>query len=321
MRNWRRCPAIYGNSDVSTPELSRVSVRDLSVQRFLTEYVRQNQPVVVTGSLDSWNIESMWTPAALESLFGEETVQVYNNYFDLQTLMPLAEYLARNFGHSSSSRDADLPYVRWYTKLRDVEFCWADEVFLRLQDRWCLPEFLPGTDYALPFVRPGRAANPVSDPFPAKALFIAPLGARTSLHVDPWASCAVLCQLYGRKRWYLYSPDQASYLQNEFGVVDVTRPDRSKFPAFDRAQLTATSALKPGEVIYVPHGWFHQVECESDSVSLTWNFVHRETVESFLHWLRRDRISELDLSMLRFFYALPCSDEVAKDVSMLLQEA
>lgn len=300
------------------PEVPRVSGGELSEQRFLAEYVLPNRPVVVTGALASWHVTSNWTPGILEQRFGEESVQVYNNYFDLQSLMPLKQYLSRYFGNSYIRDDHALPYVRWYTKLRDVEFCWADRAFMQLRDQWSLPKFLPDRDYVLPYTSPGTTISPVSDYFPAKGLFISPRGARTSLHVDPWGSCAVLCQVYGRKSWYLYAPDQAEYLRNEFGTVDVTRPDRSKFGAFDRAQLTASCVLQPGEVIYIPHGWYHQVECDSDSISLTWNFVHRTTASSLLYWLEERPLSESDHSVLRFFYGLPRGSDCARHVQSLI---
>lgn len=303
---------------MNSPQVPRVAVGELSVQRFLMEYVHPNRPLIVTGALESWDVGNKWTPTMLERRFGNESVQVYDNYFELQAITPLKQYLSQYFGKPTYADDRLLPYVRWYTKLRDVPFCWADEIFAQLNSEWHLPTFLPDVDYVLPLS--AGTTNPVTDPFPAKGLFISPRGARTSLHVDPWGSCATLCQLYGSKRWYLYAPDQTKYLRNEFGVVDVTRPDLKRFPAFSCAQLTAACTLTAGEVIYIPHGWYHQVECDSDSVSLTWNFVHRSTVASFITWLEGKPLSEFDQSVLRFFYALPYGGDVAAKVLALIQD-
>src|SRR3569833_2907397 len=94
---------------------------------------------------------------------------------------------------------ASLPYVRRYTQMREVRYFWDDEIFAKLRNL----SFIPKTDYILPYTVPGVVVSPVTAHFPAKGLFISPRGARTSLHVDPWGSCAILCQLYGSKRWYL----------------------------------------------------------------------------------------------------------------------
>ena len=299
--------------------ITRVSARELSAQRFLADYVRQNQPVVVTGALESWWRESDWAPGALGQRFGDELAQVYNNYFDILTTMPLKRYLSRYFSGSGSGKDAIVPYIRWYTKLHDGQLCWADDIFSRLSNQWCAPSFVPSRDYLLPYTASQVITNPLTDRFPAKGLFISPRGARTSLHVDPWGSCAILCQLYGYKRWYLYAPDQAAYLGNSFGVVDVTRPDMKKFPEFPRATLTLDCVLAPGEAIYVPNGWFHQVECDSDAVSVTWNFVHCARASAMIEWLQNGRLSGVDQSILGFFYDLPRGADAAAEVLTRIQ--
>ena len=300
-------------------EVPKLPVSELSEEKFLTDYVARNQPLIVTGALEDWDIPHVWTPRALEKRFGDQLVQVYDNYFTLQSIMPLRQYLADNFGRETVNT-GKLPYVRWYTKLREVEFCWADDTFNQLKDQWMAPTFLPDSKYLLPHTSEDEKISPVTDLFPAKGLFISPRGARTSLHVDPWGSCAVLCQLYGTKRWYFYGPEQAQYLQNESGTVDVTRPDMRKFPSFSMARLFATCRLGPGDVVYIPHGWFHQVECESDSVSLTWNFVHRTTQASFVAWLTDGCLSEFDESVLRFFYRIAPGRRVVDDVLARLQD-
>lgn len=300
-------------------EVATIEVTHLSVQGFLTDYVARNRPVVVSGSLRSWNLAENWTPSHLESRFGDQIVPVYNNYFDLQTIVPLKQFFADNFGQNTVNANTP-PYVRWYTKQFDLDFCWADDPFAKLREHWSPLSFLPTDSYVLPYAPAGRHLTPVTDYFPAKGLFISPRGARTSLHYDPWESCAVLCQLYGAKRCYFYGPEQAKYLQNQFGTVDVTRPDHGRFPLFNMAQLGAVCTLTPGDVMYIPHGWFHQVECESDSVSLTWNFVHRTTISHFVAWLSRGTVSEFDERVLRFFYRLAPGRRVAEEILLRIQD-
>lgn len=304
---------------MSSPQVDRIDASALSKERFLRDYVVQNRPVVVTGAMDLRQIERTWSPALLEKRFGDRDVQVYNNYFDLLTVTSLKSYIAANFGSGNQESVTTPRYVRWYTKLRNVEFCWADDVFSQVREEWMAPSFLPDADYLFPFATPGIRVSPVTHDFPAKGLFISPRGARTSLHVDPWGSCAALCQLYGEKEWYFYAPGQQKFVQNAFGTVDVTRPDFQKFPEFACAQRTAACTLRAGEVIYVPHGWYHQVECVSDSISITWNFVHRTTGSALIGWLQNRRISEFDKSVLRFFYRIPEESDPVNWVLTLIE--
>lgn len=268
---------------VSSLDVTRLPITELPVERFLVEYMQPNRPLIVTGALEDWDISHNWIPEALNGRFGEKLFRGHN------------------------------------LKSRENEFCCANEVLSELRDKWQLPAFLPNTKYLLPFAAIDTTISPVNTDFPAKALLIAHRGARKTLRIEPWASCSVLCQLYGSKRWYFYAPGQRKYLESDFGVVDVTRPDFRKFPAFSLARLAAACTLRAGEVIYVPHGWYHQVECDCDSVSLTWNFVHQTTEAAYVEWLTGSEISELDEGVLQFFYAIPQGDNVVEQVLSVLR--
>jgi Cupin-like domain len=305
---------------MSAYSIPRIHLNDLPVERFLREFSAGNRPVIVTGAMDSWHIEDNWTPAALERVLGNESAQVYNNYFDLQQLMPLNKYFAEYFNRTEAVEDPrKLPYVRWYTKLRDVRFFWADAAFKKLAANWALPAFLPKSDYMLPYAPCEQTVDPTLDHFPAKGLFISPRGGRTSLHLDPWGSCAVLCQLYGRKRWFFYGPDQEKYLRNGAKLVDPTAPDLEMFPDFHKAAVTAECMLEPGETIYVPHGWCHEVHSETDAISLTWNFVHSSTASFLDVWLQGD-LSDFEQSVLRFFYRIDKDQDVRAHVHGLVHQ-
>ncbi len=273
-------------------------VDELDVTRFLDDYVRSNTPVVVTGALSRWRLGDVWTPEHLAERFGHEIVQVYNNYFDFSALMSLRDYLSRYFG-KTAARHRAVPYVRWYTKLRDIDFAWSDDVFLAVRENWDRPSFLPETDYVLPFCPPPRRLNPAEDFFPAKAIFVSGAGARTTLHVDPWGSEAILCQLYGRKTWLLYHPDLAPSLTNGKQLVDPDRPDLVKFPNFRSVRPTYEFTIAAGDTVFVPHGWFHHVKTDTDSISLTWNFVHEMTRDALMTWLASE-LTETDLDIVRF---------------------
>ena len=286
------------------PEVARVRAEVLPVRCFLENYVASNTPVVVTGALRTLDLKEHWTPAALNRQFGKAPVQVYGDGFDLQTVMPLSKYLSQHMGKPVGCSASTPPYARWYSKFREVHFCWADKAFAQLRDAWCLPGFLPQTDYLLPLSPRGALVSPITDYFPAKGLFISPRGSRTCLHVDPWSSCAILLQLYGQKRWYFRAADRAPSLRNQTEVVGVIPSDRECLATSSVERMSKTCLLSEGEAIYVPHGWEHQVECESDSVSVTWNFVHSTTATAFLSWLRQP-LSDFDRSVLAFSYQLP----------------
>ena len=52
----------------------------------------------------------------------------------------------------------------------------------------------------------------------------------------------------------------------------------------------------------MPRGWFHAVRSVTDSISLTWNFVHRTGVPAFLARLNTPRF-KIDADIIDFFFA------------------
>lgn len=275
-------------------------LKDVDQDVFMSDYMVGNRPVIIADALTDWALAERWTPDYFLRNFAEEKVQVYNSYFDLKSVRKLGAFLRERFNQPETR--TNVPYVRWYTKLRDVEFFWADAAFARFSENWAAPYFLPTTDYLFPFAPAPNTIDPTLDHFPARGLFISERGGRTGLHVDPWGSDAVLCQLYGRKTWRMYSPDQAPLLQSEDQVVDLDNPDLSRFPRASEARPTCEFVLEPGDTVYVPHGWYHVAYTDTDSISLTWNFVHRTGADAFLEWLERPR-SKIDDEILRFFFS------------------
>ena len=278
-------------------EIPRVDA--LPVDEFIHRFMEQNTPVVVTGALSDWDLSKVWTPAYFRKEFGSEKAQVYNDYFDFKLLTPLARYLDRYFDQPALPT-SPIPYVRWYSKLRDVKFPWADPVFDRIRNNWRTPSFVPLTDYVLPYAPAPKRLDPVEHLFPARGLFMSGRGGRTGLHVDPWRSDAVLCQVYGTKEWVFYEPWQAEFLQRGDEVVDLEHPDLEKFPGFHQARPRFKFHLRAGEAVYVPRGWFHAVRNETDSISVTWNFVHASTADPFRRW-SQGKLSDIDIGVARLF--------------------
>jgi len=266
----------------------------LANTEFIERYLVGNTPVVVTDAMGSWTL--FRTPAELERRFGAELVQVYNDLFDLTHVIPLKSYLQEWFGKNGEpGGDKPMPYVRWYSKMKDVDFVWADEAFKSFSSEWSLPYFLPSSGYLLPSSVPGRPTTPATDLFPGRGLFISGRGASTRLHRDPWASDAVLCQLCGEKLLRFYRPEQQ--VATTPGMAATAGPPASAEKPW--AEIT----LKPEEVVFIPRGWPHDALSLTDSISLTWNFVHSSTWRWFFKHLASPNASA-ELPVLRFFAKL-----------------
>lgn len=130
-------------------------------------------------------------------------------------------------------------------------------------------------------------------------LMIGKEGYIASLHYDEAEN--FYSQLQGRKRVRLFPPDCWEFLypypiahprdrQSQVtlpqhpGCSILENPlDRISFPLFPKAAMQEMYVdLEPGEILYIPHYWFHQMEALTDNISLSWWFKHviRKTVNA-----------------------------------------
>lgn len=249
-------------------ELERVS--KISQDQFFNDYLISNKPVVVTDAMNSWDL-SKFTPESLIGSHGDEMVQIYDSLFDFKSVNTLGNYVKKYF---NGDNEDIFEYVRWYTKLKNLEFFWADEFFKSIQEYWNHPYFLARESYLLPYTTGNGSANITKVGFPYKGIFISGKNAKTNLHSDPFNSNAILCQLYGEKRIILFHPNQKNFLSDTQGFSKLDEPDMTRFPNFNLAEATYNDVLLPGEIVFFPSGWLHEVTSITDSVSITWNFLH-----------------------------------------------
>lgn len=103
-------------------------------------------------------------------------------------------------------------------------------------------------------------------------LWFGPAGTITPLHHD--TSNILVAQIMGRKRCRLIPASQWQYVYNHAGVfsdVDCEAPDWARHPQF-RNVTVIDAVIQPGELLFVPVGWWHHVRALD--VSMTVSFTH-----------------------------------------------
>lgn len=126
-------------------------------------------------------------------------------------------------------------------------------------------------------------------------VYIGPAGSRTSVHTDVLHSNSWSAQLAGTKKWLLLPPQHAHLVEDANGICNI-----DEFPDQVVSELCHEVVQRPGEIIFVPSGWYHAVENLEDSLSLNVNWIDSASLQrSWNYLLKEYRIAEHFIEDLR----------------------
>jgi LPS sulfotransferase NodH len=231
---------------------------DISRDEFRDRYYAANRPVIIQNLMTDWKAIRAWTPDYLKRVVGSQQVEVM------------------------TGRNRDLNYEMNSHKHR-TQLCFADYIDMvysgivtndyymvannRLLER-------PGAE---PLLKDFTAFPEYLDPTSAGNqcfLWFGPAGTVTPLHHD--TSNILIAQVMGRKRYRLVRPSEWQCVYNSTGVyseVDCENPDLNRHPKFGDATVI-DMVLEPGEVLFMPVGWWHWVRALDISMTVSFtNFV------------------------------------------------
>jgi lysine-specific demethylase 8 len=251
-------------------------------EQFHARYVVLRRPVVMTGIIDSWPALHRWTPDYLDATLGDRRVKVQRLDGDNVTRYELSTLEQVRFGDFIAAIRQDPPARRYYLVIGNIHVV---DNWPRRFDKPVFPELFPDVTI-LPFVDAERLLE--------VNLWVGYSGAVSNLHFDPIDNC--LCMIRGRKHVRLYAPEQWDHmhLPSPFGLenplhspVDAIRPDFERFPKFQEARYQ-DCVLEPGEVLYMPAGYWHHVRSEGFNVAVNlWWKDRRWVLEQLRMPMRR----------------------------------
>ncbi|HEY9793794.1 MAG TPA: cupin-like domain-containing protein [Candidatus Obscuribacterales bacterium] len=239
--------------------------RYLSRAEFLEQYYSANRPVVLCGLMDNWKAMQAWTPQYLKSVCGatEVEIQAGRNTTKLYEIndkphrrqIRFDEYVDMVF-NSQETND-------FYLTARN-EFFHRPGVDSLLRDIEMFPEYL----------QPNNNGDGLF-------FWFGPKGTVTPLHHD--VQNIFMSQVIGRKHVKMIPSSELDLIYNHFSVysqVDVENPDFERFPKFRQATVMDVD-LDPGEVLFIPAGWWHHVRSLDASITISFtNFIFPNDYDS-----------------------------------------
>jgi len=238
----------------AAPDYERVERRShIGKDEFFRRYYLGARPVVVSGLARDWPAMERWQPHSLAERFGELEVEIQAGRDDdpdyevnsvaLRRRVRFADFLGRIVAGGPSN---DLYLTANNHVFRDPAFASLHAEVGKL------PDYLTAEDI-------GRHGS----------WWVGPAGAITPLHHDMLMLFHV--QIVGRKRWRLISPLQIARVYNHQGVfspVDLDAVDYERYPLM-RGVRVLEVVVEPGDAIFLPLAWWHQVTSLDPTVSLS----------------------------------------------------
>lgn len=248
----------YHRLHAQLPDSGKVEVRDrLSRDEFLRDYYSTNRPVIIQGMLDDWPALKKWSPGYLKERFAERLVEVQmgrasNARYEVQKdkhrrQMRMADFVDL-VCQAEDSNDYYMTAANSSANTSSLAELWNDIVQI--------PAYLDGSRQERGF------------------FWFGPKGTITPLHHD--LTNNFMAQVYGRKLIYLVPAYDTPNVYNAahcFSAVDVSGIDYQRFPRFRRVHLLECE-IGPGDLLFLPIGWWHYVKGLSISMTVTFtNFL------------------------------------------------
>lgn len=238
--------------------------KNLSRTQFLDDYYAINRPVILKNLMCNWRALKLWNPQYLKSVCGNQIVEVMTgresdplhdiNLDAHRTTMPMGEYVDMVLG-GGLTNDYYMVANNFFLQNEGAKQLFADmEIFPEYLD----PKNLDGTC----------------------SFWFGPAGTITPLHHD--TINILMAQVYGRKHVTLIPSLDVSVVYNNVGVysaVDIEDPDYETYPLFKQARVMELM-LEPGEVLFIPAGWWHRVKALDISITVSFiNFLFPNSYE------------------------------------------
>lgn len=243
-------------------ELSRLAPRkhierrsNVSRAEFLEEYYAANTPVILSGLMDGWKACTRWGPEYFKTVRGDETVEIQ---------------AGRDKNPAYEEDDSQLRKTVKFSDYIDMVTTGGEtnDYYLTARNNFFSR---PGTKALLNDIEVFREYLKTDNPGDGTFLWYGPKGTITPLHHD--LMNIFMAQVQGRKRVILIPSSESDLVYNDFAVyspVDPVNPDYARHPKF-RAATVYDVELAPGEVLFLPVGWWHHVTSLDVSMTVSFN--------------------------------------------------
>ncbi|WP_437883870.1 cupin-like domain-containing protein [Pseudomonas sp. LRF_L74] len=232
--------------------VERCPREQLSIVRFREEYLPVGKPLIITGALNDWPLFNMSREESA-ACFGElQGITRHGDYVS-KTFSAERDFRSGSMADFISSMDDEAPESSVGAR---PAYMGNNAVPAQLMELIRFPDYFEESLYIKP------------------RIWIGPKGTLTPLHRDD--SDNFFAQVWGRKSFILAAPHHREALGTwstspDGGLEGCSfNPDAPDYEAFPAAREVTfyRVVVEAGEILFIPDGWFHQVESVSTSLSV-----------------------------------------------------
>eukprot|EP00730_Choanoeca_flexa_P006096 TRINITY_DN12084_c3_g2_i12.p1 TRINITY_DN12084_c3_g2~~TRINITY_DN12084_c3_g2_i12.p1 ORF type:complete len:489 (+),score=85.72 TRINITY_DN12084_c3_g2_i12:118-1584(+) len=240
---------------------------DISTDDFIRQYDQTSTPAVLTNYTSRWPAYATWSHTELIKRYPSAPLNAG------AATLTFEQY----FAYAAQQRDERPLYVfdkHFTTKCPSIE------------DDYSPPSFAANQHDLLALLGAQRPAY--------RWLICGPERSGSSWHVDPNATSAWNGLIKGKKRWIFCppgctppgvfpSPDGAA-VATPISITEWMKDYYEELVASGIAYLEVTQ--HPGDLVFVPSGWWHMVLNLEDTIALTQNYISASNLSSALRFMR-----------------------------------
>jgi len=310
---WTKHGYAYGDEAMDIRKLryldkiERVSVKDMTREEFVERFEKTRTPCVITDAMEDWpcyrkDSGRHWSVDSLTKRFRDIKFKVGSDDDGYPVRLKM-KHIQSYLNDPVHMKD-DSPMYAFDGSVFDK----ADTK--SLLDDFSIPEWF-AEDL---FKHVGEKRRP-----PYRWIVFGPPRSGSSVHVDPLATSAWNALISGRKRWALYPPrsvDKPTIKPRGLGL------DGESITWFNKMYPRTTTeewrkqgfpepidvVQYPGEIMFVPDGWWHAVLNLDETMAVTqnfsttsrfdavWRITRRARPKMSAKWLEKLRLTRPDLA-------------------------
>ncbi len=224
-------------------------IETVSKENFINQYKSPQKPVILERLSQDWPAHKKWNSDYLKKVAGENIVPLYDS-------KPSTDY------KHQYAPESKMKFKNYLDLLQQGEKDLRLFFYNILAEAPILTKDFSYPDIGLKLYK----KLPV--------LFMGGKGAKVQMHFDIDYSDILLCHFGGKKRVYLFPPEQTKYLYrvpfsfSSLFNIDYQNPDFIKYPALQHLK-GELAELNHGDVLYIPSGFWHYIVYDDISFSLS----------------------------------------------------